>query len=841
MIDFPLTNPVLVFATVMLIVLLVPPLFRKLRLPGLVGLIVSGAVVGPHALGLLERGDTFELLGTVGLLYLMFTAGLSLDLNQFIQYKSRSLVFGGLSYLFPAAGAYIVGTQVLGFAPPAAVLLGAIVGSHTLLAYPVAARLGLTKNAAVTMAMGGTMVTDIVSLLVLAAVSATLSGDTGPVFWASFVGLVVVYGTIVFVGVPRLGQWFFRTVRNQADLEFVFLLAVVFVVAYLAELAYLAPIIGAFLVGIALNPLVPERSALMLRIEFVGEALFIPFFLISVGMLVDTGMLLEDWTVGLYTLSFAGLVWVGKGCASGAVGWLYGLSASEIGTVFGLSTPQAAATLAVTLVGFEMELFGEAVVNAVVLLILLTAVVGPWAVERFGRQVARAEAAAPYRPPEGHQRILVPLSHAETVGDLIDLALLMRSEGSQEPLYPLTVVRDGTNEEVEARVAAGERLLEHAVRDAMEAEVPAVPLIRVDYNVADGMVRAVTEERISTIVVGWSGDSSARSVVFGSVLDQLLADTEDMIIVGRTMGRIATNERLLLAVPPYADREVGFPGMAQAFKSLAQHAGLTLVLVATEDTLRTLTPRMDQTPPTMDIETWPLHAWADLVGTLDEQATPSDIVALVSEREGSVAWRPSLRRLPGVLTRRFEENTVLTVYMGEAPLPRPSAARSYEPVESLAPFLRPEHMVVELEGEGKDAIEHLLRQPDLLSEDAFLVEALCTTPEYAPELRPGVALYSTHTDRVKATHLLVGTRTSGLRLPDASRPVHLVFVLVGGRAMGSEAYVQLLSEITRLAQSEPLLDAVRDCTDADELQQVVMGHLHRTNGNGPVAAGAHGG
>ncbi|MFP4227343.1 MAG: cation:proton antiporter [Salinivenus sp.] len=831
MIEFPLTNPVLVFATVMLIVLLAPPLFRRLGLPGLVGLIVSGAVVGPNALSILERGSTFELLGTVGLLYLMFTAGLSLDLNQFIQYKGRSLTFGGLSYVCPAALAYVVGTQGLGFEPPAALLIGAVVGSHTLLAYPVAARLGLTKNAAVTMAMGGTMVTDIVSLLVLAGVSATVAGDTGPLFWAGFVCAVVLYGILVFFGVPRLGQWFFRTVRNQADLEFVFLLAVVFVVAYLAELAYLAPIIGAFLVGIALNPLVPERSALMLRIEFVGDALFIPFFLISVGMLVDAAMLLEGWTVGLYTLSFAGLVWVGKGLASGAVGWLYGLTANEVGTVFGLSTPQAAATLAVTLVGFDMELFGEPVVNAVVLLILLTAVVGPWAVERFGREVARAEAAAPYRPPEGHQRILVPLSNPETVDDLIDLAILMRSDGSQEPLYPLTVVRDGADEEVEARVAGGEELLEQAVLHAMDAEVPAVPLVRVDYNIADGMVRAVTEERISTIVVGWSGDSTARSVVFGSVLDQLLAETEEMIVVGRTRGRMATNERLLLAVPPYAEREVGFPGMARAFKSLAHHAGLTLVLVATEDTLRTLAPRVDQTPPSMEIETRPLPAWADLVETLDEEATPSDVVALVSEREGSVAWRPSLRRLPGVLTRRFEESTVLTIYMAESPLPNTSAPRVQEPVESLAPYLKSEHIVVDVATEGKGAIQRLLRHPEQLNEaPPALVEALCTTPEYAPELRPGVALYSTHTDRVDSTALIVGTSTSGLRLPDASRPVHLAFVLVGGRALEAEAYVQLLSEITRLAQSERLLEAVRDSSDAEEVRQVLMRHLHRKNG-----------
>ena len=834
--DWPLTNPVLVFATVMLIVLLAPPLFRRLGMPGLVGLIVSGAVVGPNALGMLQRGTTFELLGTVGLLYLMFTAGLSLDLNQFVRYKGQSLTFGGLSFLFPTGLAYVLGTRALDFSPSAALLLGAVVGSHTLLAYPVADRLGITKNRAVTMTMGGTMVTDTISLLLLAIVTATVEGEAGLLFWLGFAGLVTAYGVLVFYGVPRLGQWFFRTVRKQADLEFVFLLAVVFVTAYLAELVYLAPIIGAFLVGIALNPLVPERSALMLRIEFVGEALFIPFFLISVGMLVDASVLLEGWTVGLYALSFAGLVWVGKGLAAGAAKWLYALTPDETWTVFGLSTPQAAATLAVTLVGFDMGLFDEATVNAVVLLILLTALVGPWIVERFGRRVALAEAETPYEPSEAPQRILIPLANPDTVDDLMDLAVLLRTEGSEEPIYPMTVVRDGGD--VEARVAEGEALLEHAVLHAADSEVPVVPLTRVDYNVADGMVRAVTEERISTVVVGWQGDNTARRFVFGSVLDQFLAETEEMVFVGRTRGPIAAHERLLLALPPHAERERGFPDVARALKALAHHAGLDLVLVATQDALTAMTPRFDQTPPEMEIETWALEEWGDLVPELDRRATPDDLITLVSEREGSVAWRPSLRRLPGLLMRRFDENTVLTVYMSEMTVRSSVASEedSFRP-EGLLEVLRVEDVWADVEpGASQSALDALVRRG--LGETAAVddvVTALRETDEYAPELRPGVALYATHSATQDTTRLLVGTSEEGLALPGASQPVHVVFALIGGRSLQPEEYLQLLGAATVLARTDNTVETLTGASDAavilDELRaRVRASAVHSTKG-----------
>ncbi len=285
--SLPFSNPVMIFALVMLIILLAPIIFKKLKVPGIVGIILAGTIVGPSVLGLLERDSTIELLGTVGLLYLMFMAGLSIDLNRFEKLRNRSIGFGSLSYFFPALGAYYAGIHLLDYSVSTSLLLGAIVGSHTLLAYPIVERLGITKNTAVTMSMGGTLVTDSVSLGILAIIAGTAGESQGPGYWLGFITSIAIFLAAAIVILPNLGRWFFRNLKNENNTDYVFLLAVLFTTAFLAELSGLASIIGAFIAGLLLNRLVPVNSTLMSRVQFVGNALFIPFFLISVGMLVD--------------------------------------------------------------------------------------------------------------------------------------------------------------------------------------------------------------------------------------------------------------------------------------------------------------------------------------------------------------------------------------------------------------------------------------------------------------------------------------------------------------------------------------------------------------------------
>lgn len=809
----------------MLLILGVPLLFRRLRLPGLVGLIVAGAVVGPHALGILARDATFELLGTVGLLYLMFVAGLSLDLNQFARLRTRSLIFGLISYTIPQGLAVALSMPLLGFDWMQALLLGAIVGSHTLLAYPIATRLGIDKNTAVVMTVGGTMVTDLASLLVLAVVVALLQGAAGALFWVQFVLVVAGYILAVLWVLPRLGRWFFRAIRKQADVEFAFLVAVLFLAAYLADVARLAPIIGAFLAGLAMNRLVPVQSSLMTRVRFVGDALFIPFFLISVGMLVDLSVLAGNLAVWGMALLFSALVLVGKGLAAHLTGRIYGYTRDEGWVIHGLSSPQAAATLAVTLVAFDLGLFSALIVNAVVAMILITSLAGPLLVERFGRAVALHQKRQPVEASEAPQRILVPLANPDHADDLMDIALLLHEPTSEQPVYTLAVAREAGEP-----VAQAEQLLSGAIVHASAADVPIHPVTRIDLNAAAGIARTVQELRISTIVIGWQGRDTARTVIFGSILDQLLSESHAMTVVCRIAHPLHTASRLLLLAPPYIDREPGFAGGLQAIKSLADQAGLDLILLAEEASAETLVPLVERAKPAVPVTPYLLDRWADLPRTLDMLVTEDDLIVLLRARRGAVSWRPSLDRLPALIAQRYAASNFLATFLADVPVRQlvTEALASADGQLLLTRAIQAGSLNTAVEGgDVERVLAQVLDEAEGLTAPLPVVveELLGGAPNYAPELLPGVVLYHAHTDYVEVSTLAVGLSDAGLRLPSTSQPAHVVLILLVPRSLSAEDYLRELVLATHLVPNQAMVEALRDCPTPDEVQHLLLESL----------------
>ncbi|MEM7734493.1 MAG: cation:proton antiporter, partial [Deinococcota bacterium] len=372
----PIHNPVLIMALAMGLFLVVPLLFERIRLPSIIGLILAGALVGPHGLNLLERDETIQLLGTVGLLYLMFVAGLELDLVGFIKHRTSSLTFGLLTFAFPMILPLVL-MPFFGLSWAEVILIGAIVASHTPIAYPIASRLGISKNPAITAAMGGTLVTDTLSLVVLAIITSYVDGASSVQFWIIKFALLAAFCFVVLQGLPRLGRWFFRYVGNQPIAQYAFLLTVLFATAFLAEELRSKDLIGAFLAGLALNRLVPDTSALMNRLQFVGNSLFMPFFLLSVGMLVDA-QVLTDPNVWLLAAMLSVILLVGKGLAAVLSQRLFKYSPAQGFLMLGMSLPQAAATLAVTFVGYDIGLFDESMINAVVVLIMFSCLLGPW-------------------------------------------------------------------------------------------------------------------------------------------------------------------------------------------------------------------------------------------------------------------------------------------------------------------------------------------------------------------------------------------------------------------------------------------------------------------------------
>ena len=831
--DLPVVDPVLIMAITMGILLVGPLLFERLRVPGLVGLIALGAVAGPSMTGLLERDATFVLLGTFGLLYLMFVAGLTLDLSEFAKERVRAVAFGALSFGVPFALAVGLGVTVLGYGLPAAALLGSIVGSHTLLAIPLARALGIAKNRGLVIATGATLVTDLLSLLVLAVVQGVVGGDADATFWVRMAALDLLWAVGVLLVLPRLARAFFRRVRREDNAAFAFLLSAVFLAAWTSELVGLAPIIGAFLAGIALNRLVPKQSPLMTRLQFVGDAIFIPFFLVSVGLLVDVTVLgsLSVWTLAL---SFAALVFVGKGGAALLGVPLFRFSRDEALTVAGLTFPQAAATLAVTLIGFDIGLFSQEAVNAVVLLIVITCLVGPSLVRAFGRRVALTEAERPFEPSDAPERILVTLSNPETSEELMELALLLRSPTSEEAVYPLTVARGGVGEG--EHVAGAEKMMERAVLHATAADVPVSPTVRIDVNPTIGIVRGAREVRASEVVAGWTGAFEAGAMVFGGVLDGVLKESRTMVVVARLVAPLATAKRLIVLVPPLLYREAGFARAIRVLKNMAAQTGMQVVVFGLDDEVDVLGDRIKTARPSTSVEVRPLGTWRDAMSALDGAMGPTDVLALLSVRTGAVAWRPAFQRLPRVLARRFSDNDLVLVYLSETEVGALVAeAVDADGVDDL--YLPEDHIALDLVSSSPESLlrrvleERFSESPSTAARVAEEVAAAAVTG--APEVMPGVVFYHAHTDAVDKAETFVGVVPDGVSLPHASGPASVVLLLLAPNRMPPDDYLRALAVTAQLVRRPETIEALRTARTQEQARSLLFDGM-RTDRTGAV-------
>lgn len=655
--SLPVTDPVLIMAVAMAIFLVAPLVMERLRVPGLIGVIAAGAIVGPNGLNLLARDQTIILLGTVGLLYLIFLAGTAIDLHGFIRYRARSLTFGALSFLIPQVVGTLVGL-LLGYSLAGSLLLGSMFGSHTLVAYPIAIRYGISKTGSVTTAVGGTIVTDTASLLVLAIVAASTRGVLDATFWLRLVVSLSIYVLLVWFGLPRVGRWFFRNERAGAVAEYAFILTALFGGAFLARVAGVEAIIGAFLAGLALNRLLPDRSLLANRLQFVGEAFFIPFFLLSVGMLADVRVLAGDLRVWIVMIAMSASVIVLKTAAAKLVQRLFGYSSDDGWTMVGLSVPQAAATLAVTLIGVEVGLLDDAILNGAIMMIVVTCMLGPWLVEKYGRRLALHEEQKPYDPASAPQRILVPVSNPKTAEDLMDLALVIQEPNSPEPVFPLAVV-PAEGDRSAGFVANAEKMLGNVAAYATGAGVDVVPLTRVDHNFASGIARAVAETRSSSIVVGWDGKRSQRRAIFGGVLDQLLVQTRQQTMVAKLGHPLNTTERVFVLIPQGSDHVLGFQEAVRTIKLLTSRLGARILGFVVADGAEPYRAHFEAVKPTAPAEFHEFGRWNEVLDRLVDELRPDDLVLVMSARRGAVSWTPVLERLPARLADLVPESFVI--------------------------------------------------------------------------------------------------------------------------------------------------------------------------------------
>lgn len=503
--ELPLSNPVLIFSLILFIILLSPILLKKINIPGIIGLIISGVIIGPHGLNILAKNSAVDLFSTIGLLYIMFIAGLELDMNEFKANRNKSLLFGFFTFILPLSIGFPVCFYLLQYDFNASFLTASMFATHTLVAYPIVSKLGIAKNQAVAITVGGTILTDTAVLIILAVIMGSAQGSLNQAFWIKLTISLAIFSAIMFLLIPRIAKWFFKKLESEKHAHYIFVLSVVFFAAFLAEVAGVEPIIGAFVAGLALNPLIPHSSALMNRIEFIGNSLFIPFFLISVGMLVDVSVILSGPTALIVAGTLSVVAIFGKWIAAFFTQIVFKYTRTERQLIFGLSSAHAAATLAVILVGYKAKILDENILNGTIILILITCIVASFATEKAAKKIAICEEEFSHEDAGRDQildeHILIPLAKTSAAASLLDFALLIKDKKSSNPITLLTIVPN--NNQAEKNILKYRKAADKFVIQGSASEVKINTIARIDHNPASGIARTSKEIMSDIVIVGW--------------------------------------------------------------------------------------------------------------------------------------------------------------------------------------------------------------------------------------------------------------------------------------------------------------------------------------------------
>lgn len=663
--QLPITDPTWIFLLVLLIILFAPILLNKLRIPHIIGMILAGLVIGEHGLNILARDSSFELFGKVGVYYIMFLAGLEMNMSDFKKNRGKAVMLGLLAFIIPIGIGMVTNMILLEYSLLTSILLASMYASHTLVAYPIVIRYGISRHRSVSIAVGGTAVTDTLTLLVLAVISGLFKGEGGGLFWLWLVVKVVVLGVLIMQLFPRIGRWFFRRYDDNV-MQFIFVLAMVFLGAGLMEFIGMEGILGAFLVGLVLNRLIPHVSPLMSHLEFVGNALFIPYFLIGVGMLIDIHVIFGEGDA----LKVAGVMivvaLVGKWIASWLTQKIYRMSALERELMFGLSNAQAAATLAAVLVGYNLiqpngeRLLNEDVLNGTVLLILVTCVVSSFITERAARRVAMDEAhleeSDSSRVPE---KILIPVANPATIEYLMSLSLLIRDPKQKDNLVALSVINDHT--ETDRLELQGKRHLERAAKITASAGINLQCISRYDMNIAAGIIHTVREYDITDLIIGLHYKVNLMDSYFGKLTESLLKGLHREVMVARFLMPLNTLRRIIIAVPPKAEYEAGFAKWVEHFCRMGATLNCRVHFFANEQTTHLLQALVRKKYSDTMAEFSRLDDWDDLL-LLTGQVNYDHLLVVISARRGSISYDSSFERLPGQLGKYFTNNSLIVLY-----------------------------------------------------------------------------------------------------------------------------------------------------------------------------------
>lgn len=658
--SLPFTNPVLVFAILLLIIFLAPIVLRRLNVPSVIGLILAGVLVGPHGLNWIDNANAgVEMFSTIGLLYIMFIVGLELDLNEFSKNRNKSLGFGFYTFIIPFIIGFPVVYYVLGYDLDTSLLTASMFSTHTLVTYPIVSRLGVSRNEAVAITAGGTIFTDTAVLIILAVLLSKNEGALDFYFFIKLLLSLVVFSAIMFFVIPRIAKWYFRRAQYEKYSNYVFVLFIVFIAGFLAELGGIEPIIGAFAAGLALNKLIPHTSALMNRIEFIGNSLFIPVFLISVGMMVNVSVVLDGATTLIIAAVLTVVALIGKWVAAYATQKTYKYSVVQRNLIFGLSSSHAAATLAVIIVGFKAGILDEYILNGTIILILITCIWASFVTQKAAKDIVIAEEDDPLSASSmgefAQEKILVPIANPSNIGKHVELALLLKDKKSVNPISLLGVVEN--NVEAEKNIVGFRKNLKEFVDTATAAEVNVDIITTIDHNPADGILRMARETMTDIVILGWPGRVGLIDKILGEKVDLIIGKMDKNLWMCHVEDDLINHNRIVVISPPLAEKEDGFALWVDKIAKLSSELTAPVLHLGHPNTQEVIASHKGVGNFTFEVFTdWDSHlAFANKI-------KKNDMIVIVSAHSGCVSHIPALDNLPYRLGRRFSKHSKIAIF-----------------------------------------------------------------------------------------------------------------------------------------------------------------------------------
>ncbi len=575
-VHLPFTNPVAIFALVLLIILFSPIVLKRFKIPGIVGMIISGIIIGPKGLNLIPYDSSIILLGTIGLLYIMLLAALELDLNDFKLIKYQSFLYATLIIFTTITISFVITYYWLNYSIPKSIFIGLLLTPFTLISYPIVSRLGLASHRIVAVVVGTVVIIDVVSLTSITIVKdfATEQADLQLSIIKHITLAIVFLGYVVLV-IPKIAKWFFKNIEEVGTWQYIFVLFILFASSTFAEICGFEPIIGAFASGLALNKYIPINSTLMDRINFVGTSLFIPFFLIQVGMIIDISVLFSNWSVLLISLFFL-LVWfIAVNFSARITSYTFNFTKSERNLLISLTLSKAAAVLAIAVIGFKANILDEQILNAVVLLILFTSLFSSFFTEKYGKQIVVNREIELKNTAIPSQKIMVSVSNPENISRLIEFGIRIKQPISTNPIIVLTIANDDS--QIPEKITNCQKIIAEVVPNiSMDMMKNIIVTARSSFNVTDGIIRTIRENIITDVVLGLSPKTKVSSRFFGTILQNLLEDTNKALYVFRSVVPLNLINNLIVFIPENAEYEIGFTKVLNTIFTLARNLDMKI-------------------------------------------------------------------------------------------------------------------------------------------------------------------------------------------------------------------------------------------------------------------------